>query len=86
LKDEFIAVKFSYLFSFGRKRNKTPERHYSWSIYDLIAKSNKLAFSKLKQHLILRYFHRINAHSVVNAQFWIVMNIIIGFLIENEID
>jgi len=32
----------------GRKRNKTPERHYSWSINASIAKSNKLAFSKLQ--------------------------------------
>jgi len=29
----------------------------------------KKAFSKLKQHLILRYFQRIDARSVVNAQF-----------------
>jgi len=46
LKDEFIEVKFSYLFSFAIKRNKTPERHYSWSISDLIAKSNKTRFFK----------------------------------------
>jgi len=38
---------YSDIFSFGRKRNKTPERHYSWSINASIAKSNKLAFSKL---------------------------------------
>jgi len=38
----------SDIFSFGRKRNKTLERHYSWSISASIAKSNKLAFSKLQ--------------------------------------
>ena len=37
-----------------------------------------------KQHLILRYFHRIDAHSVVNAQFLIAVNSIIGFLIGNQ--
>ena len=39
-------------------------------------------FQSFKQHLILRYFQRIDAHSVVNAQFQIVVDRIIGFLIE----
>jgi len=51
LKDEFIEVKFSYLFSFAIKRNKNPERHYSWSISDLMAKS-KIIHSRLFNDIV----------------------------------